>query len=135
MLDTNVLMSGLFFSGKPFEILKAWRDGRVQIVLSSEIFDEYQRVAKILEARHPMVAAEPFLSLIAVSSEFIQAPSLPVQVCDDPDDDKFLACALAGKAKVIVTGDKHLLKMSGYRKISIVNPARFVAEYLKRPER
>ena len=41
-------------------------------------------------------------------------PDLREPVCDDPDDDKFLACALASGAKVIVSGDKHLLKVSGY---------------------
>ena len=48
VLDTNVLISGIFFSGPPYEILKAWREKRIQFVLSAEIFDEYIRVAEIL---------------------------------------------------------------------------------------
>ena len=45
VLDTNVLVSGIFFSGPPYEILKAWRDGRIGLVISTEILTEYQRVA------------------------------------------------------------------------------------------
>jgi len=55
---------------------------------------------------------------------------LPEPVCDDPDDDKFLACAIAGKCNVIVSGDKHVLKVSGYRGIEVVRPRKFVDEYL-----
>ena len=48
ILDTNVLVSGIFFSGPPFRILKAWRDHRLQLVVSTDILNEYQRVATIL---------------------------------------------------------------------------------------
>lgn len=49
VLDTNVFVSGLFFSGPPYEILSAWRDGRLQLVVSAEILDEYRRVGERLE--------------------------------------------------------------------------------------
>jgi hypothetical protein len=48
VLDTNVFISGVFFGGPPYQILKAWRDGEVQVVLSAEILDEYQRVGHTL---------------------------------------------------------------------------------------
>ena len=47
-----------------------------------------------------------------------------------PDDDKFLACAIAGKSKLIVSGDKHLLRVSGYRGIKVERPREFIDEYL-----
>ncbi len=52
--------------------------------------------------------------------------------CADPDDDKFLACALGSKTKFIVRSDKHLLNVSGYGDIEIVRPRKFVDEYLKK---
>ena len=52
VLDTNVLISGIFFSGPPFEILKAWSDDKVRLVLSPEILDEYYRIAGLLKAPH-----------------------------------------------------------------------------------
>jgi putative PIN family toxin of toxin-antitoxin system len=52
VLDTNVFISGIFFSGPPFEILKAWLDKRIQVVISSEILYEYKRVAEELARRY-----------------------------------------------------------------------------------
>jgi predicted nucleic acid-binding protein len=52
-------------------------------------------------------------------------------VCSDPDDDKFLACAIAGGSKIIVSGDKHLLKISGFQGIEILKPQELVNRYLR----
>ena len=106
ILDTNVFVSGVFFSGPPFQILQAWRDRKVQLVVSPEIIEEYQRVAEV-----------------------ISAPPMPEQVCVDPDDDKFLACALASRTPVIVSGDNHLLKVDGYSGIRVMKPRRFRDEF------
>jgi len=131
ILDTNVLISGIFFSGPPSDILKALRKGDIQIVLSSEIADEYVKVANILATDYPGIEINSILTLILTNSEIIQALAMPHQVCEDLDDDKFLACALAGKCSVIISGDKHLLKLSGYRRIDIFTPRIFIERYLK----
>jgi predicted nucleic acid-binding protein len=68
--------------------------------------------------------------LVEKDAEFFDVPALPEQVCSDPDDDKFLACALASGAKVIVIGDKHLMKVSGYEGIQVLRPRAFVENYL-----
>jgi putative PIN family toxin of toxin-antitoxin system len=131
VLDTNVLISGIFFSGPPFEILSAWRDGIIQFVLSSEIIDEYVRVAGMLADEFPGVEVNPILNLVVTQSEIIQPIPLPSQICEDRDDDKFLACALAGDSKIIISGDKHLLKLSGYEGLIIVTPSAFVNQHLE----
>ena len=131
VIDTNVLISGIFFSGPPSEILKAWRKGDIQFVLSSDIADEYVKVARILANDFPGIEINSILTLILTNSEIIQAPAMPHQVCEDLDDDKFLACALAGKCPVIISRDKHLLKLSGYQGINILSPRVFVDRYLK----
>jgi len=64
------------------------------------------------------------------NTEVYDVPPLLESVCDDPDDDKFLACALASGSTIIVSGDKHLLKVSGYRKIEVLKPREFVNKYL-----
>jgi putative PIN family toxin of toxin-antitoxin system len=130
ILDTNVFISGVFFTGPPYQILKAWRDGKVRLVISREILYEYQRVGESLAQQFPGIDLGPILELLTVKAELILAPGLSGQVCDDPDDDKFLACALASTAKLIVSGDKHLLGVSGYRGIVIVTPRKFIDEYL-----
>lgn len=130
VLDTNVFISGVFFSGPPYQILKAWRNQEFQIVISPEILDEYHRVGKELSARFSMVDLDPILKLIIAKAELIEAASLDEAVCDDPDDDKFFAGAIAGKVMLIVSGDKHLLKMSGYQGIEVIRPRQFVDKYL-----
>ena len=130
ILDTNVFISGVFFGGLPARILGAWRDARIQPVLSVEILEEYQRVGQILGRRYPGVDLEPFLALLAVHAEIVEAPALPQPVSADPDDDKFLACAVAAGVTVIVSGDKHLVDESGWQGIRVLRPRRFAEEFL-----
>jgi len=129
-----VLISGIFFSGPPFRILQAWQHNELDLVLSPEILHEYYRVSEELKDRFPAIEAEPIITLIANNSEMIQAPPLPSQVCDDPDDDKFLACALACNARCVISGDKHLLNVAVYQGIPIIKPGTFVNEYLKKTQ-
>jgi len=130
ILDTNVFISGIFFTGPPYQIIKSWRDGQLKLLISPEILAEYQRVAAALAEQFPAIDLRMILELVTIKAEIIQAQSLPEPVSADPDDDKFLACALASKSKVIVSGDKHLLHVSGVRKILVLKPRAFVDEYL-----
>ena len=130
VLDTNVFISGVFFRGAPYEILGAWRDGRVDIMLSPAVFAEYHRVGQELARGFPGVALAPLLELLLAKGKFVEPAGLSRQVCEDPDDDKFLACALTARCRVIVSGDKHLIRVTGYRGIQVIRPRRFVEQYL-----
>ncbi|MBL7135742.1 MAG: PIN domain-containing protein [Candidatus Marinimicrobia bacterium] len=55
--------------------------------------------------------------------------SLESSICVDPDDDKFIACALGGKCNVIISGDKHLLNISRYKDVDMIKPREFVENY------
>jgi len=103
ILDTNVFVSGVFFTGPPHQILKAWYDGKLQMVISPEIFSEYLRVGATLAEQFPPVDLGKILELIKNKAIMVEAPSLLEQICSDPDDDKFLACAFAGT--VVMFGD------------------------------
>lgn len=129
VLDTNVFVSGVFFSGPPHQILKIWRDGKIEIVLSEAILEEYHRVGEELAVQFPAVEITPIMELLAVEADLVEASSLAERVCQDPHDDKFLACALSGGVEVIVSGDKHLLDVSGYKGIKVVRPRNFLEEY------
>ena len=130
VLDTNVFVSGVFFSGPPFQILQAWRDGKIQLVISPEILDEYRRVGEILAEEHPVIDPEPMLEFVVQNAVVFSAPPLPERFCDDPDDDKFLDCALASGSNLVVSGDRHLLKVSGYQNIETLKPCDFLEKYL-----
>jgi putative PIN family toxin of toxin-antitoxin system len=130
ILDTNVLISGIFFSGLPGEILLAWHSGKLQLSFSIEILEEYLNVANRLAKRYPGVEYEEILGLIVQNVELVQTPDLQEPVCEDAADDKFLACALASNAKIIVSGDSDLLNVSGYCGIQVLTPRVFVSEFL-----
>ena len=132
VLDTNVLISGIFFSGPPFKILEAWRDGRLEMVVSQEILEEYYRVGEILSNRYPDVDITPALEFITINAEIVSPPGLDEPICVDPDDDKFFTCAIAGRCSVIISGDKHLLDKSGYAGVSVQKPRYFVDKVLIR---
>ena len=126
VVDTNVLVSGVFFGGMPSRILEAWRDKRIDVVVSPDILEEYRRVGEHLETQFTDVSLAPFLALLVMNAEIIEPPDLPEQVSRDSDDDKFIACAIAGGCHVIISGDKDLLSISGYRGVKVVAPREFL---------
>lgn len=130
VLDTNVFISGVFFGGPPYLLLQAWRDGIIQLVISPEILDEYRRVGEILAEEHPAIDLEPMLEFVIQNADVFAASPLSEPVCEDPDDDKFLACALASASRIIISGDKHLLKVTGFQDIEVLKPRDFLDRYL-----
>jgi putative PIN family toxin of toxin-antitoxin system len=101
-------------------------------VASPDILDEYRRVGVELAAGRETLtqALDALLAMVAVHAIVVNAPPIASRVCDDPDDDKFLAAALAGGARVVVSGDKHLLRVSGWQSIEVLKPRQFVERLL-----
>lgn len=131
ILDTNVFISGIFWSGPPAKILDAWHGKKIKIVCSLEILDEYSRVADILSVKYPSIDIAPFINLVIREGELFTPIKLKTSVSRDPDDDKFIAVALAANCHLIVSGDNDLLSVTGYQEIEIINPNEFVKKYLK----
>ena len=132
ILDTNVFISGVFFSGPPYVILDAWRHNALSLVISPEILAEYRETGEVLSRQFANIDLEPWLGLVTLKASMVKATPLAEAVCSDPDDDKFLACALAGGIRFVITGDLALLKTSGYCGIQVVRPREFVEQHLKR---
>jgi putative PIN family toxin of toxin-antitoxin system len=130
VMDTNVFVSGVFFSGPPYQILNAWQSGEFELVVSQEVLDGYRRVGEILAKERPKIDLDPILNFVIEHAKVYKSAKLKEPICEDPDDDKFFACALAGGSKIIVSGDKHLLKVSGYKGIEVLKPRDFVDRYL-----
>jgi len=130
VLDTNVFISGIFFSGPPAKILQAWKDSKIQIALSEDILAEYQRVAEELSYKFPAIDIQEIIELLAIYGEVFETKNISVSVCTDPDDDKFIECAIASESILIVSGDKHLLNITGYQNISVLKPREFMNNYL-----
>lgn len=130
VLDTNVLISGAFFSGPPLQILRSCLEDEYQLALSPEILTEYRRVGEEFSRTRPNPDFEKLLALLLARALIVEVPDLDLPVCRDPQDDKFIACALAVGADVIVSGDRDLLAASGRLSIPVVRPREFVDRYL-----
>jgi putative PIN family toxin of toxin-antitoxin system len=130
IIDTNVLVSGIFFGGPPARILKAWQDGRFRIILSEDILDEYRRVIQTLAVKLGHIDFEPILEKLLIESQLVPSYAFQSPVCEDPDDDKFLACAMVSQSNYLVTGDHHLLKIGKFLNTLIVTPRHFVDNLL-----
>jgi uncharacterized protein len=125
VIDTNVLVSGVFWKGPPYRLIKSWQQGSFKWLASPEIFDEYRRVLEEIAREYPGIEYRSILEIIELNCEFFNAK--PVRgVCKDPDDDKFIAAALAGDADYLVSGDKYLLDVGSYHRTKIVRPAFFL---------
>ena len=131
VLDTNVFISGIFFSGSPSQILKAWKDAKIQVVLSKEILSEYQRVGDTLSAKYSGIDIAPIIDLLTIYGEVVETKDISVSICEDPDDNKYIECAIASNCKLIVSGDKHLLNASGFQEIEVLKPRKFIDIHLK----
>ena len=130
VIDTNVFVSGVFFSGPPSRILKAWQEERIIIAVSEDIIDEYRRVIDFLSVKLGNIDIDQIFELLLIEAELVRSYSFEQPVCQDPDDDKFLACAVASNSKYIISGDKHLLKIGRYINTTIVTPRYFIDNIL-----
>ncbi len=126
VVDTNVVISALLFGGTPGKLIHCWKTGRLVPLASNDIVDEYLRVL----AYPKFNLSEEDINYILYQEivpcfEAIEVKLKPgrVIVKEDPSDDMFIRCALAGKAVLIVSGDSHLLSLKSYRKVKILTPS------------
>lgn len=124
VLDTNVLVSGIFWSGIPSKILHYWINDRFSLLLSDEIFDEYIRTLfKISKGKRDDLVNK-WLILFAENSTFITVKKR-FNLSRDPDDNKFIDCAISGNADFIVSGDSDLLDLKSILNTEVITPSVF----------
>lgn len=126
VVDTNVFISS-FFGGNPRKIIDLWKTGQISICLSRNIVDEYVKVLHRLGLENEP-ALEEILRIFASGFHIVfttRTPKLHL-VEKEPDDDKFIECAVALKADYIISGDKALLSVEDYMGIKIVTPKKFI---------
>ena len=127
VLDTNVVVSAAFFGGPPRRVVDAWISGRLQVVVSPSIFDEYLRVCDRLGTSYPGTDYQPLLTAFLARGLLVADSNDEGAITADPDDDKFMRCALVAEATV-VSGDRHLLDVDGWRGVSVATPAQLLAQ-------
>ena len=130
VVDTNVVISGIFFGGNPRKIVEYVVDGKIEAIATKEIIEEYMEIVDYMVEKKQGKLDHSMLSPLYSSMRLIEAET-SVDVCRDPDDNKFIECAVDAKALYIVSGDKDLLDVGKYGDVKIVTAKEFCDQYLR----
>ena len=130
VLDTNVLISALLFRGGLSKIVGLWQKGKIIPVISKETFSElvtvleYPKFSLTQEETDSIIKYEilPYFEVVEVVKDV-------KGICRDPEDDKFISCAISGSADYIVSGDKDLFDLKQYKSIKIIKASDFLKMY------
>ena len=133
VLDTNVVVSALLFSGPPSRLISAWQSGRLRPVVSAPILDEYIRVLaypkfKLTNTEIRGLLEEELIPFIETVT------AVPTNISDlrDPDDAKFIACAVAAGVRWLVSGDDDLLSLYHVQSVDILSVTAFLQQLKRR---
>lgn len=133
VLDTNVLISALFWRGRLQPLGRLIDSRQITLAFSPETADELYRTVHyphILKKSYEQGINPVFiLDLLIAASVMVIPEQKVIVVKGDPDDNKFLACALAAQASFLVSGDKHLLALKSFAGIPIVTPREFLSSF------
>jgi uncharacterized protein len=130
VLDTNAAVSGLLWHGNPGKLIDAAQAGSLILCATALLLAELhgvlgrEKFAKHLQVRG--LTATQICDGYAALTTVVVPAILPPAVIDDPDDDAVLACAVAAKVDLVVSGDPHLVRLVQYEGIPIVRPAEAV---------
>lgn len=126
VFDTNILLSGIGWRGKPYECIKLARSGLIEGLTCKEILQELSEKLEFRLKFSPEQVTETIIDLLTCLRLVNITNTLNV-INNDPDDNKIIECALMGKATHIITGDRrHLLPLGKYENISIVSADDFL---------
>lgn len=120
VLDTNIFISGFGWNGKPEEVLKIIKDRQIINYASAEILEEIRRVISYPKLRFPEPLQIKILEFVLFYSEFVEPQKRIFTVTEDPNDNKFLECAIEAQAEYIISGDPHLLNMKKFKTVKIL---------------
>lgn len=129
VIDTNVIISAVFFGGAPRQLIEHFFNGDFSAFVSPAIVQEYLETYEEVHAKYEDRGNPAVLQKIIEKSVMV-LPEREVSVCRDSDDDKFISCALQGKCLYIVSGDNDLLSLGRIQDVEIVT----IAEFLRRLE-
>lgn len=126
VLDTNVFVSAFLLSGRLNRVAELSIQGSFTWLLSEPILEEYAAVAS--RPLYHLTHEELGLLLYQVKerADWVHVTSSLEVVKADPADDKFLACALDGRADWVVSGDHHLLSLERFHRVRIGTPSEFL---------
>ena len=128
VLDTNIYISAVFWEGNPYKIIQKAINQEIAVYISQAIIAEIKRVLSRdfgFDAQEidDVIDARGYFAHLAWPKEIVDV------VKEDPDDNQILSCALASDSLLIVTQDRHLLKLGTFREILILPPDGFLERF------
>ena len=125
VVDTNVIVSALVFGGLPRRIFELVEGGYCELFYAAEIQEETRRVLRDKFGWDEDRLDRYLRTLWSLGKRVVLRHRVNA-VREDPDDNRILECALAADADVIVSGDRHLLKLGAHEGITILTPRDFL---------
>ena len=127
-VDTNVLISALGWNGVEAAVIEMVLDGGLELCLSAQILSEFYRVVKYPKFGFTNEEIDGYVGRLLNNVIFV-TPKIKINaVAEDLDDNKIIECAVEGKSRYIISGDKHLLRLGEYEGIKIIRAADFLLE-------
>ena len=125
VIYTIVFISAVFFGGIPLKVLQTIISRRHDAYVSPEIWDEYRNVISRMTKKYPSRLKQNLIDELFKLFKVI-IPSTEINVCRDPDDNKFISCAVDAECTFIVSGDDDLLSIKKVNGINICTPSEFL---------
>lgn len=122
VLDSNIIVSGILWKGKPGKIVEKWLSGEFTLILSEQLLAEYTEIIERLSNNPDLT--ESWKNVFVKEAVFIEVTEVE-QISRDPDDDFVLALAMKGNADLIISGDRDLLDLKDFP-IPILTPVTFL---------
>jgi len=125
-VDTNVLVSALGWNGAEAAIIEMVMKSKLELCLSAQILGEFYRVVKYPKFGFTEDEIDGFIGRLLPNVLLVKTAQNINVIDQDPDDNKVIECAIAGKSSYIVSGDKHLLQLAEHQGIKILRAPEFI---------
>lgn len=134
VIDTNVLISAIFWTGKPKQLLNHVRRQKITFVTSNQLLDELREILMRQDKPFHLSGneADQVVEAMRGFAEIVE-PHSQITVCHDEMDNRVIACAIDGKAEYIITGDLHLLGLRSYKSVKIMGVSDFLNHFERSP--
>ena len=131
VLDANIYVSSLISTqGNPKRIMEGWERNQFDVLVPASMIDEIGRVLRypriVKRHRQDERSIQRFLELLSSQAVMVDPTVVLDVIQEDQSDNRYLECAIEGKAQYIISGDKHLLELGEYKGIVILPPAAFI---------